>query len=75
MDDERPQINVSSIKVGGGIAGAVVALGGMGIFFVGIPLVRGFFVFAVVVGLVVALVIHFTRRERSSTSRILSIGK
>lgn len=70
-DTELPQINVSKIVVGGGLAGLFFALAGMSIFLVGIPLIRFLFPVAVVVGFVVALVLHFARHERPSTARIL----
>ena len=74
-DTAPPQINVSKIVVGGGIAGAVFAGGGMLIFLVGIPLIRVMFPVAIVVGLCVALVLHLTRHETTSTSRILVAKK
>jgi hypothetical protein len=61
--------------VGGGIAGAFFAGGGMLIFLVGIPLIRVMFPAAIVLGCGVALVRHFTLHETSSTSRILSAAK
>jgi hypothetical protein len=75
-NDPTPlQINVSKIVVGGGLAGALFAGGGMLIFLVGIPLIRVMFPAAIVLGCVVALVRHFTLHETSSTSRILTIAK
>ncbi len=66
-----PQINISKIAVGGGLAGAFFALAGMSIFLIGIPLIRALFPAAVILGGVVALVLHFAHHERPSTSRIL----
>jgi hypothetical protein len=74
-DTAPPQINISKIAVGGGIAGAFFTLASMSIFLVGIPLIRYVFPVAVVLGFGVALVLHFTRHETSSTSRILSAAK
>jgi hypothetical protein len=74
-DTALPQINMSKIVVGGGIAGAFFALAGMSIFLVGVPLIRYLFPVSVVLGLVVALVLHFTRHETSSTARILTAAK
>jgi hypothetical protein len=62
-DSQRPQINVSKIAVGGGIVGAIFALGSMAIFFIGIPLVRYMFTAAIVLGCGVALVLRFRRHE------------
>jgi hypothetical protein len=74
-DTALPQINASKIVVGGGLVGAFVAPGGMSIFLVGVPLIRYLFPVSVVLGLGVALVLHFTRHETSSTARILTTAK
>jgi len=74
-DTALPQINVSKIVVGGGIAGALFAGGGMLIFLVGIPLIRFMFPAAILMGALVALIRHFTLHETSSTSRILTAAK
>jgi hypothetical protein len=74
-DTALPQINVSKIVVGGGLAGAFFVLAGMSIFLVGVPLIRYLFSVSVVLGLIVALVLHFTRHETSSTDRILTVSK
>ena len=58
-----PQINVSKIVVGGGIAGAIFTIGSMVIFLVGIPLIRYVFPAAIVLGCAVALILHFMRHE------------
>jgi len=67
-----PQINLSKIPVGGGIAGAIFAIGSMAIFLTGIPVLRYIFPVAVVLGGGVALVLHFMRHETPGTSWILS---
>jgi len=58
-----PQINVSSIKAGGGIAGTIFTLASMLIFLIGIPALRYFLPAAIGLGLVVALIFHFIRHE------------
>ena len=62
-DVRKPQINLSSIPVGGGVAGALCAVASMGIFLIGIPALRYFLPAAIVIGGGVALAIHFTRHE------------
>jgi hypothetical protein len=74
-DPTLPQINISKIAVGGGLAGAFVAGGSMLIFLVGIPLVRYMFPVAILGGVVIAMIRHYTRHETSSTSRILSLPR
>jgi hypothetical protein len=71
----NPQINVSHIPGGGGIAGAMVAVISTLIFLIGIPLLRYFFPAAIVLGFVVALVIHFQRHDTPGKSWILSAAK
>jgi hypothetical protein len=67
----RPQINLSKIPVGGGIAGAIFALGSMLIFLLGIPVLRYVFPAAVVLGLAVALILHFARHKTIGAPWIL----
>src|ERR1700722_16297773 len=62
-DTRSPQINVSKLAVGGGIVGAVFAIGSMAIFFIGIPLLRVMFPAALVLGGAVALILHFVRHK------------
>ena len=59
----NPQINVSKITGGAGIAGALFAVGSMLIFLVGIPRLRYFFPAAVVLGCAVAVILRLVRRE------------
>ena len=70
-----PQINVSKIPVGGGIAGAIFAVGSALIFLIGIPALRYFLLAAIVLGCGVALAIHFIRHETPGTSWIRSATK
>jgi hypothetical protein len=70
-----PQINVSSIKAGGGIAGALFTVCSMLIFLVGIPAMRYFLPASIVLGLAVALIIHFRRYETPGKSWILPAAK
>ena len=70
-----PQINVSKIPGGGGIAGALFAVISMVIFLVGIPLARYFLLAAIVLGCGVALVIHSIRHEAIGKPWITSVMK
>src|SRR5215471_2303802 len=67
-----PQINVSKIQGSGGIAGALFAVISTLIFLIGIPALRYFLLAAIVLGCVVALMIHFIRRETPGKSWILT---
>lgn len=58
-----PQINVSKIPGGGGVAGAMVAIFSTLIFLIGIPGLRFFLPAAIVLGCGVALVIRSVRHE------------
>ena len=57
MAEERshPQINVSSIETGSGIAGAMFTVLSMGIFLIAIPALRYFLVGALALGGAAAL--------------------
>jgi len=74
-DSSSPQINMSKIQVGGGIAGAIFAAGSMAIFLTGIPAVRYIFPAAIVLGCGVALILHFVRQETPGASWILPTKK
>ena len=68
----NPQINVSKIPGGAGIAGALFALGSMLIFLIGIPRLRYFFIAAIVLGCGIALILRFIRHETPGKPWILS---
>ena len=74
-DTRTPQINMAKIAVGGGIAGAVFAVGSMAIFLIGIPAIRYVFPAAIVLGCGVALVLHFIRHETTGAPWIRSATK
>jgi hypothetical protein len=69
MNDSTPgpQINVSKIQSGGGIAGSLFAALSVLIFLIGIPAMRFFLPAAVVLGGGIALVIHCKRHETPGT--------
>jgi hypothetical protein len=69
MNDSTPspQINVSKIQSGGGIAGTLFAALSVLIFLIGIPAMRFFLPAAVVLGGGIAVVIHFMRHETPGT--------
>lgn len=69
---QNPQINVSRIRSGGGIAGALFAVISTVIFLIGIPMLRYFLPAAIVIGCAVALMIHFVRHETPGTPWIRS---
>jgi hypothetical protein len=72
---QNPQINMSKIVVGGGIAGAIFTVGSMLIFLIGIPVLWYMFPPAIALGCGVALILHFIRHETPGTSWILSARK
>jgi hypothetical protein len=74
-DTRTPQINMAKIAVGGGIAGAIFAVGSMAIFLIGIPAIRYVFPAAIVLGCGVALVLHFIRHETTGAPWIRSATK
>ena len=74
-DTPNPQINVSKIPGGGGVAGAMFAVFSTLIFLIGIPALRYFLPAAIVLGCGVALIIHFIRHETPGAAWILSATK
>ena len=70
-----PQINVSKIPGGAGVAGALFAVISTLIFLLGIPLLRFFLPAAIVLGCAVALIIHSIRHEPPGKSWIASAPK
>ena len=74
-DGPTPQINVSKIPGGGGVAGALFAVISMTIFLIGIPALRFMFPAAIVFGGGIALIRHFMRHETTGASWILPAAK
>jgi hypothetical protein len=72
QESPAPQINVSKIPGGGGIAGALFAFGSMLIFLIGIPRLRFFLLAAIVLGGGVAVILRFVRHETPGKPWILS---
>jgi hypothetical protein len=66
---------MSSLPVGGGIAGGIFTAGSMAIFLIGIPALRYFLPSAAILGGGVALLIHFAKHETPGKSWILSSTK
>jgi hypothetical protein len=71
-DNSRPQINVSKIVTGGGIAGAIFAVTSILIFLFGIPALAYFLPAAIVLGIVAALLIRLARHETPGKPWILA---
>jgi branched-subunit amino acid permease len=71
-DAARPQINASKLVIRGGIIGAIFAGGSMSIFLIGIPILRVMFPAAIVLGVVVALILHFKRHETPGAPWIIA---
>ncbi len=63
---ENPQINMSKMPVGTGVAGAIFAVASTVIFLVGIPALRYFLPAAAVIGVGIAFVVRRIRRETPS---------
>ena len=71
QESPAPQINVSKVPGGGGIAGALFTIGGALIFLVGIPRLWLFLAGAAILGCVVALILRHMRRETPGKPWIL----
>jgi len=55
-----PQINISKIPVGAGVAGLIFTLGSMMIFLLGAPVLWYFLAFAAALGVGIAVVLRLT---------------
>lgn len=60
--DSRPEINLSRIPVGAGVAGVVFTVGSMLIFLLGVPGLWYFFALALGLGIGFAVVLRLTAR-------------
>ena len=74
-DTQNPQINSAKIPIGGNMIGAIVAVGSMAIFLIGLPVLWYIFPIAVALGLGVALVLHFVRHKSPGAPWILASTK
>jgi len=59
-----PEINMSRIQVGGGMAGLLFAIGTALIFTVGLPVVRNFLAGSLAAGCVISIALHFFHKYR-----------
>jgi hypothetical protein len=74
-DNRGPQINVSKMVAGGGIAGALFTACSMAIFLIGIPALRYMFPAAILLGSGIALALHFARHKTTGAPWILPAAK
>ena len=74
-DTRFPQINSAKIPISGNMIGAIVAVGSMAIFLIGLPVLWYIFPIALALGCGVALVLHFARHESPGASWILAATK
>ena len=63
-ESPRAEINMSQIRVGGGIPGFIFAAGTVYIFFEGIPAVRWFLAGAIAVGSVISIALRLFHRYK-----------
>jgi hypothetical protein len=63
-ESARAEINMSQIRVGGGVPGFIFAAGTVYIFFAGVPELRWFLAGAISVGLVISIALRLFHRFR-----------
>jgi hypothetical protein len=63
-DETRPDSNLSKISIGGNTGGLIVTLGLIAIGLAGLPPARWFLAASVLLGLIVALILRLTARDR-----------
>jgi hypothetical protein len=61
-------IDMSHIRVGGGAAGLIFALGTVYIFVTGVPVVRTFFVWSLLAGIVISIALHLFHKYKPARS-------
>jgi fatty acid desaturase len=74
-DTRSPQINSAKIPISGNIIGAIVAVGSMAIFLIGLPVLWYTFPIAVGLGCGVAFVLHFARHKSPGAPWIAAATK
>jgi hypothetical protein len=74
-DTRTPQINSAKIPISGNIIGAIVAVGCMAIFLIGLPVLWYTFPIAVALGCGVTLILHLVTPKSPGTSWILTDTK
>ena len=62
--NQRPEIDIAKIKVGGGVAGLIFTIGSMWIFLAGIPALWYFLALAIAAGAGVAVALRFSDPAR-----------
>jgi len=74
-ETETPQINVSKIPMGSGLGGALAAVASVLIILLGLPELWYFLPGSLLLGCVVALVLHFIRHKNPGEPWILPVTK
>jgi len=74
-ETETPQINVSKIPMGSGLGGALAAVASVLIILLGLPELWYFLPGSLLLGCVVALVLHFMRHKNPGEPWILPVTK
>jgi hypothetical protein len=64
VDQSYTEINMSTIRVGGGVAGLIFALGTVYVFVIGLPVVRTFFLWSLLAGAVIATALHIFHKHK-----------
>jgi hypothetical protein len=59
-----PRIDMSHIRVGGGVAGFIFTAGSVYIFLVGVPALRWFFVWAIVAGAFISIALGLFHKHK-----------
>lgn len=70
-EGRTPQINLSKMPVGSGLAGGIFTVGSMAIFLIGIPALRYFLPAAAILGCLAAWLIRSARHRTTGENWIL----
>ena len=74
-ETQTPQINISKIPMGSGMGGALAAVASIVIILLGLPELWYFLPGSMLLGCVVALVLHFIHHRNPGESWILPVTK
>jgi hypothetical protein len=64
QQNSYPEINMSHVRVGGGIAGLIFSLGTVYIFVVGVPEIRSFFGWSLALGTLISIALHLLHSHK-----------
>ena len=72
-NDLHPGITIHNMPVGGGIPGLIFTIGSIAIFLIGFPLFWYILALAIVLGVVIAVILHHVHNSKFQNTRYRSL--